>query len=132
MYNHLHPRLNSSIIVQEINSKNTIDNIYNSFFLLFEGKLKIPLIDESGHREDTEILAYGKFSIISSEYHINRIKYICSCLDITKNLKISYIPSKTENLELLQSRLKNEALISKNKHIYNNLISRKNKENNRK
>lgn len=116
MYNYLYPRLNPDIVILEkcpcYQQGNTVDTIHNSFSLLLNGKLGI--------------LAYGEFNIICSDYEKNRIHYTCSSLDCTKNLKITYHELKTENSELLQSRLIYEKLIFRNKHIYDRFISFKN------
>lgn len=111
--------VNNSYIVKETLSRNTIDNIINTFSILFNIRnLQIPQSDMSGHTDFVEVIRYNSYHIISSDYHINRIKFICSVLDKTKNLDIVYHSANTENPDILKYRLLNETKINVESYRY--------------
>lgn len=90
----------------ESDSYSTIDNVLNTFYYLF-----------SAHRpnlDNLQIIDYGQIHVVSSEYHLERIQFICSHAEITKNLNIDYIGSITPNETILRKRKKNEQLYKKN------------------
>lgn len=104
---------NTTYIFKEMLSRNTVDNIVNSFSMIMNIRnLQIPQYDMSGHVEYTEVISYRSYHIISSEYHIPRIKFICSLLNNLKNLDIIYHSATTEDQNLLKYRERNENLIS--------------------
>jgi hypothetical protein len=82
--------------------------------------------DESGHNELVEVSNYKGYYIISSEYHIPRVKYICSVLNLTKNLEIKYIETITRNPKQLKLRQSHEQYISEKIELYCKHIQRKN------
>lgn len=99
----------------EHNSFSTIDNIVNTFYYLFSPRR--PNISDQ-YDNLKEIIDYGQIHIVSSEYHLKRIAFICSVLEITKNLNIDFIGCITTNSEILEKRRAHENEIEKNIKSY--------------
>jgi uncharacterized SAM-binding protein YcdF (DUF218 family) len=104
MHKELSVLASNATFIFETKSKNTIDNIVNSFSILNEKK---------------ELLGID-VDIISSEYHIPRIKYISFICNINK--KITYHSSQTRIDTILKTRMQTENKISQNLEKYKNQI----------
>lgn len=104
MHKELSVLAGNATFIFETKSKNTIDNIVNSFSILNEKK---------------ELLGID-IDIISSEYHIPRIKYISFICNISK--KITYHSSQTRIDTILKTRMQTENKISQNLEKYKNQI----------
>jgi len=103
----------------------TIDNIYNSFNYLYYNRL-LTLPSGDGHFIEKEIVSYRNVHILSSYYHIARIKVICDNLNISKNCFIVFHKSEVTNKLLGTMREKNEKRLKENIKEYIQIIKMRN------
>jgi uncharacterized SAM-binding protein YcdF (DUF218 family) len=124
-------RLPSCMLSFEDKSRNTIDNIVNTFSMFPMPRIfgtrpsLIESIDEFGVPIIKEVPDY-KFIVVSSDYHIQRVKLICDHLDVSKNRQISYYDCVTSDKAQLNKRLHTENYIRENIFEYISMIDRQN------
>lgn len=91
-------------LISETSSKNTIDNVINSFVLISQ---------QMNYFKSINVI-----HLISSSYHLSRISFIISTLQLYKDIKLEFHGSKLFNL----SRLENEDGIKNNIEQYQQSI----------
>lgn len=109
----LYPHCNISY---EDKSRNTIENIVNSFSVFPITRTHgartsvIEHVDGCGVPSLQEVPDY-EFIVVSSDYHIDRVRFICDNLTVSMNRKIKYYVSETSDKVQLQKRIETEKYI---------------------
>lgn len=124
----LYPHCNISY---EDKSRNTIENIVNSFSVFPITRTHgartsvIEHVDGCGIPSLQEVPDY-EFIVVSSDYHIDRVKFICDNLTVSMNRKIRYCVSETSDKVQLQKRIKTEEYIFAHIDQYASMIRQAN------
>ena len=120
-------KLSNPLLAYEDKSKNTIDNIYNTFSLIqfppyINNRPPVILCTEyDGVALYDEVPDYT-FFIVSSDYHMERFEYICKNLNISNKRNINFYGSLTKDKKQLQRRLYTENYIKSNQEQYLKMI----------
>ena len=107
--------------LQERESRNTIDNIYNSFGLLRQ-RLYWTMSYGDGHASMLEVNEIEEIHIVTSNYHLKRTRLICENLDISREFKLCFHGAIEREGKILEQRKKNEEKIANNLVPYIKLI----------
>lgn len=120
-------------ILEDNKSKNTIENIINSLSIVSTLQYK-NLSKEISFEEPfgiEEVIDYiNKIIIISSDYHIERIKLITKeiskkiMIKLVHNIEFNSVDTKSLDRKFIIKRVANEILIKKHKKEYMNQIKK--------